>query len=274
MPNTYLNENFTSPYPFFGNAALPFPQACIVGLGVCIHSNEPIYPVYATSISIGLDSVYMVLCYEKDGQTITLGTLFADTNSKDKTGLLTDTATTDVSGFLYLGMITPDAVGQYTGKFYIDPSCVSYMPDSIFGVHKYININDSSQQISQVLSIATTGLLNLTGTTIEGTEESATDALYSFTDENIYEANVKTINGVATLVPGYTGTLRLVGDASITFHADKIPSNLNITNGDLDPAVRAKMEGTTVVVVINGGTTFPSCYPVGDQASDINPWQR
>lgn len=276
MPNTYLNDLLTSPYPFFGDAALPFSQACILGLGVCIRSNTSVYPIYATSISIGLSSVYMVLCHKKTSGNITknviIGTLFADTARSDRTGLLVTAPDIEASGFLTLGTITEADVGQYEGEFHIDPSCVSYMPDTLYGKHNTLELNGNTVSLGQIFVLGANGLLTIQDTCIKGTADAKTADLYSFASEHIYDAHVTSVNGVYTGADGTTGTLRLIGGTGITFYTDLIPTALELTAEQTEPDDRALYEGCAVVVVINGNTAFPSCYSVGDQANTVTPY--
>lgn len=63
MAQTYLNDNMSMPYPFYGYAALPFSMSCIVGLGVCVRGEEPDdqFPVVASSVAISEDSVNLAI---------------------------------------------------------------------------------------------------------------------------------------------------------------------------------------------------------------------
>ena len=63
MAQTYLNDNKSMPYPFFGYGSLPFSMACVVGLGVCIRGDEPIGygPIVASSVAISEGAVNMAI---------------------------------------------------------------------------------------------------------------------------------------------------------------------------------------------------------------------
>lgn len=259
MFNTYLNDNLTVPYPFFGDIALPFACSCIAGLGICVQSEQLPGPLYAASITIGRSSVYMVISYTENNTEKILGTLFADSDRSERTGLLTPVdGEKQAAGFLILGTIPETSIGQYNGKYNLDPSCVTYMPTNRYGYYKEVQLQGTRYPIGQTLSIDCNGLLAITGGTIHGTEESDTQDLFAFTERVGYDTRVTDINGIDTLFDGTTGTLVLSGGSSI------------------DVAVQqgfgAYQDNDSVMVVsINGGTAFPNCYETEDDASQAAP---
>ena len=265
MHNTYLNDNLTVPYPFFGDVKLPFACSCIQGLGICVHTNTALGALYAASVTIGPTSIYIVIAYDKlESGTYTqqiLGTLFADTDTTANTGLLQDATKYQASGYLILGDIPKESCGQYSGKYYIDPSCVSYMPDSQYGYHKNIIINGDAYRIGQSLTIDANGMVALTGTAFYGTSASDTMELFTFTDSKSYPVGVTAINGVATEATG-SGALTITTG-----------NNGHITMSCLSSG--GTQNGGVVVVAINGGTAFPNCYKHElDDAENIEPTPR
>ena len=87
MINTYLNDNQSMPYPFYGYGALPFPMCVITGMGVCIHMHKgEEFPtgynrIYACSISIADTSVTVALCRKPStGGVELVGILYARTD--------------------------------------------------------------------------------------------------------------------------------------------------------------------------------------------------
>lgn len=81
-------------------------------------------------------------------------------------------------GYIQLGTIPESAVGSYKGEFYLDPSCVSYMPDSVFGKHKTYRVNSSLYVAPQCFTIAARGVLDISvsgGTAAFGVTAEAAD---------------------------------------------------------------------------------------------------
>lgn len=56
-------------------------------------------------------------------------------------------------------MIPASANGEYHGTFSIDPSCVLYMPDSVYGVHTALQVDGNTYDTQQLLNINAYGLI-------------------------------------------------------------------------------------------------------------------
>ena len=276
MFNTYLNDYLTSPYPFFGEQQLPFPLSCIAGLGICLQTDTPIGLLYAFSITIGQSSVYMVIGTVQtqnnvETETI-LGTLFADAETATKTGLLLNQQQIHAAGFLTIGEIPETAIGQYNGRYRIEPSCVTYMPDNVFGFHRKANINGAVYDLGQLVTIEADNLLEISGGTIKGTTAAADSDLVEYTTTYEYPNNIKSVNSIQTTAADYTGTLSVVCQG--TAISAQVQNGIVLSGGAAIPpdTQRTANAGVTTVLYINGNKAFPNCYKAtDDQANTLGP---
>ena len=238
MFNTYINDNVTSPYPFFGGSKLPFPLGCILGMGLCLKGPETGHPVYASSVTITKTSVHVVLC--RDAEIV--ATLNAATDGDTDTILQTE-AYPSVSGYLLLGSLDGVVPASYSGVFYIDPSCVVYLPEAVYTYHTEIEINNNIYLLGSSLDINASGLLQLDAVgQLEGTPSSASMPLTS-ADTLDTSDRVLSINGMSVGEGSEHKTLTIGTSCSsaITFTAMEL--------------------GTSFVVLsAHGSQKFPNCY--------------
>jgi hypothetical protein len=256
MINTYINDNVNVPYPFFGMGSLPFPMCCIVGFGICIHG--PLTGlIFISSLEITNSSIKAVVVM---GSTI-LGTVECRSYSGNRTSAIQATQSdVQLSGFMTIGDIPKTAIGHYDGVFPIDPSCITNMPDAVFGYHRAVEINGTSYTIGQQLEISASGLLSISGNTIQGTNQVTSANLTTFDYMNDYSM-VKTVNGMSfhPHTESNIPTLTFKTDYPDCVKFDVIGGAGMPEEGDVDEGI-----GDVTVLVINGTKKFPNCYKQED----------
>lgn len=238
MFNTYINDNVTNPYPFFGVDKLPFPMGCIAGMGLCVKGDRAASAIYASSVVITSTHVHVVICRG----TSPLITLTATINVSDKSA--TEYITTDdakVTGYLILGSLDGVQPGAYAGRFYIDPSCILFMPDSVFSSHSYIKINNQTYNLGKSLSITAKGLLHFNSSQeIAGTSESAGLVLAASDVRDTYDM-VTSVNGMTS------------PDGSFSIGSGT-PDTIRLAVAD------SGEDSGIIRVVVDGTKNFPNCY--------------
>lgn len=150
------------------------------------------------------------------------------------------------TGFIQLGSIPETAVGAYFGEFYIDPTCVTYMPDSVYGYHTAYIVNGDTYPSRQFIDIRVSGLLTLDVVGSTATFNTTTDANAA----DLVEFEVSTRSRIS-LINGYT--------VSAT-GTDKYPTLTLPDYGDKIKWKVLKNTDTALVLEIEGTTTFPNCY--------------
>lgn len=146
------------------------------------------------------------------------------------------------TGYMQVGTIPEDAIGVYTGKFYLDPTCVTIMSQAILGYHTDVAVNDMPPvETAHSLIFTAGGLLTLSvadGTVSFGTLESADKA--QLTEYPVHDYSfVTSINGM--VVPS-SGTLKIkCDDARVVLHSMQLPSG-------------------GVLIEVDGTKKYPNCY--------------
>lgn len=158
-------------------------------------------------------------------------------------------------GYMILGTIPPDAVGIYRGEFYIDPSCITYMPPEVYSIHTSIEADYTSKPAGQLITIEPAGLLscNLTGgtvTTITFVNTDPENLGYIVLQEDSRQ-HVTTING-GTIAGSYTKPYPAL---RITTDIDGVAFRV-IDRSDIN----------TLTIEVNGNHEFPNCYAGDDDA--------
>lgn len=311
MINTYLNDNQSMPYPFYGYGALPFPMCVITGLGICIHLKEGEEApsghsnIYANSVSITEDSVTVAICRKPTtGGLELVGVLYARTDgystyvpsyvdaavyenqtilpymlryvyageandgvddqraaqdmqafySTTREAFSTVLSTATSTGFMQIGSIPESAIGNYLGEFYLDPACVTYMNNDIFGHYKYYTAGNMKYNIGQRFNIELGGWLTWKDNTISTKYGVNNNDFIVLPDQ--YVKRVTHINGQT--ICGISGT---TADAypmlTIKGHTVSVDSS---TDTIAYVEVSAEERDTAVVVTLNGTTAFPNCY--------------
>lgn len=168
------------------------------------------------------------------------------------------------TGYMTLGSIPSDAVGTYKGKFYLDPSCIRWMPTTVFGYHTSITEFAQSTLLDQRFDLSASGILSMdiTGNTVTLTAPEADSyTLTEFPDAT--EPGVKTINGFSVV----NGIHKLViqsgrSDVSLSIlQADPIAAKEKDRVAELAP-----------VICIEGSTDFPNCYSPDEAHEQEEPW--
>lgn len=355
MAQTYLNDNMNMPYPFYGFEALPFSMACIVGMGICVHGDEPFgaNAVSACSISISENAVNVAVGRRLiDGTFELIGTLYATTEGLsvyvpasvysvygDGTEILkvfeqafaqyagehivtpviggthhevevlpeeplfdayykeagdivitnvgttqhiqidpastailmrayftTVTSSTNIvltsaasTGYMVLGTIPEESIGVYNSLFALDPSCITYMRDAVYGKYNTIRVNGYERALGPVLTLNANGLFHfeIEGTTATFVPDEGADALVLSKTDGETESIVTSINGNAIEgtedyqepvleLKGYTTSLGEI----ISWEWARWSPNINgSTAGD----------NGTLTLELNGTSNFPNC---------------
>ena len=148
-------------------------------------------------------------------------------------------------GYLLLGTIPENAIGTYAGEFYLDPRCVTYMPDDVLNYHQTYEVDKIGSNASQVFAFNTAGML---GTRIEGTTVSFyrnTAGLEDTPDlvniQNAYKNRVTGINGYQ------------LGGGTAAMPELLIESNLETV------VLTGTSIGTSIIITVDGGETFAPC---------------
>lgn len=148
------------------------------------------------------------------------------------------------TGYMQLGTISEDAVGVYTGRFYLDPSCITYMPPRVLGYHTNIETAGAEAEISHAVEITFNGLLTASvtgGTLLIGTMNGADDSVLNAVPQHGVDF-IEYLNGITTSalevleIPDYTD--QIVWSARETDKA--------------------------VILTVDGTTAFPNCWGAED----------
>lgn len=310
MLNTYLNDNQSMPYPFYGLGSLPFAMSVITGMGLCIKTSSDDDPetqginrLFASNVQISKDSVNVAICRKNSLEGFELiGMFYARTDGyymylpgyaewqddavyEDQTiepqmlrwvyhgdvdaynemidndqyvpvfNLQTfysyiassgDTALSSVmsTGYIQLGSIPEAAIGNYSGEFYLDPSCVTYMPETVYRGYDKYTIGSTEYKAGQRIDLSANGLLRFAveGGTVFAAE--TTDADKEQLVELTFEGREQVTGLRGYPIAGTTAnpypTLTLKGDGNLI--------RFNVTH-QTDP----------VVIEVIGTTAFPNC---------------
>ena len=169
------------------------------------------------------------------------------------------------NGHIQIGTIPKEAIGTYSGEFYLDPSCVTYMPDEVYNYTQTYKVNHDVYKASQKVDIAAGGILKITvdGSTayvdVTGEEIDAlplTDIPYS------NKTRVTSLNG--HLITGSTVQEVINGETTSKYVYPFIdfistPKD-NKAFIEWEGYVKRGQESSTVVLTITGTSIFPNCY--------------
>lgn len=150
------------------------------------------------------------------------------------------------TGYMQLGTIPEDAIGVYTGRFYLDPSCTTYMTASVYGYHTAVQVRGAEQETAASLNIVFNGLLTASvdgGTLFIGATTKADDNILN----EVPTHSVDFVEYLCGTTTANIDTLNLVGDPG------KIVWSL-------------QDRGNVVVVSVDGTSTFPNCWGSEDDA--------
>lgn len=268
MITTFINDRKLSDYPFCKlEEPRPFPPGCITYLGVCIHGAEDGYPLFASAISISMDGVLVSICKElSDTTSETVGSIYV-TADKDSAGVEISNSTVhcNINMMIDRSMLQ-NSFGNYNGKFYLDPACVTYMSDSVYGAQKGLVINGSTYTADSHVNFSCAGdLLKLTEPVADVTGTTCTTYLKASADVNEYaltdsmtvsESPVQAVNTIQ--IP--------TGDTTQTYPMFGILPDPE-SNAVTMVASGSTTEPADLILEIWGNTDFPNCYKgKGDQA--------
>lgn len=264
--NTYINDKKLAEYPFYDTDNNAPPPGCIRYLGVCLRGTTPA-PVYASAITIGMDGVLVSLQIEGSTDELCIGTVYATAAEGKASMALTGGTVSGTASMLIDKTLLANSYGTYKGKFYLDPSCVTYMSDDVAGTLTSVRVNGTTYSPSQGLNFTCMGdVVELVGPEISGT--TATALIRGTTEVNTYNlvtssSNTKTYVGPVNEITGGTATAD-VPYPTLTLAAenpDNHPNAIQITVVRGSETVPADL-----VLDLIGTTAFPNCYEKGDEA--------
>jgi hypothetical protein len=267
MKNTYINDNQNNFYPFYNTGALPFPHSVITGLGICLKApvSGTIEPLSVSQVYITNDTVKIAVMTG----TELLITLEAHTYTSGRScKALVLTEDREVSGFMTIGSIPESAVGSYAGTWYIDPSCVFFMPLAVYGNMKQLVVNGSRYNIVKTLNIDTSGPLSVDSVLSVVAEEG----------EPVMEHTTCTINATEDASEytyefsnsiGYSMVQSINNQSCITTPASPKTLNIRIQHSTIQYSLLSN--DSTVVLIISGTKDFPNCFEADDDGAEATP---
>lgn len=203
---------------------------------VASSSNSAVYETNKITDPVDLDR----LVFFDDPDTGTALRVFYSYVSDITKGI--PRSTVKSTGYMKVGTIPEAAIGVYTGKFYLDPTCVASMPQEVLGYHTKIVANGMPPvETGRSVVLSAGGLLTLSvtaGTVSFGALESA-DSLQLTKYPARSFSFVTSINGVPVPVGG-----------KLVLHCDDDRIVIN----------SQKLESGTVVIELDGTTEYPNCY--------------
>jgi len=263
---THINDRKLSEYPFFDIGQAPFPPGCIKQLGVCITGETTGLALYASAITVSMDGVLVSLCRDVQGSDSgeVLGSVYAQASSGSVSMELTGGTVHGSVSMLIDKSMLQNSYGSYNGKFYLDPSCVTYMGADVQGSLEQININGTTFAAAQSLDFSTMGdvlELDVQGQTayLIGTADVDSYALVDEVQDN--SSKVQTINELS--ITGNTETY-----PAFTLEA---AGSTTSTGSIYYPITIVPLRGSTtsasdLILELTGGTAFPHCYSSKDES--------
>lgn len=161
------------------------------------------------------------------------------------------------TAYMQLGTIPKDAIGVYSGKFYLDPACVVYMSSEVYGYHEVLTANDSEMLVDHTVRLAVTGLLTAkveNGSLVFGCLDSTDNNILNSYPEHGLEF-VEYLNG--------TTTSNLHSLHIDDFTVDTLIDGETVSTTEI--AWQVQEIDSTVLLTVKGTTAFPNCYGAEDQ---------
>jgi hypothetical protein len=171
-----------------------------------------------------------------------------------------------ITANLFTGTYTKNDIGTYTGKFWLDPSCVNIMPMNAYGKYDTMTINYKEEyKIGRALTINTSGFINSRPyngrvdlvTTPDSSNVPLINNLVTYKDHPM----VDTINSfnMRTTTPGSNEFSAL----AITIDEDLVDKIVPKVDSEYYKSFNV------IKLVVTGTTKYPSCYPADlDEAGD------
>lgn len=308
MKSTYLNDAWSSTYPFVADAVLPFPMHCIVGAGVCVKPNKgqtSCPAVVITSVEFTEDGISAFICLGD----YPMGTVMCGLNQQETARLSTDDW--DIIAWLVPGQLDQASLGTYKCSLALDAACVQFMPRDMYGDRCVLAVNTVPHEVPENLLLTASGLLDMYFSRSERQLDTVTntdlykdangclvlnlvgvpeDAVLSVKDTYSEYGMVTSINGIAvepTQESDYTRTLHLKIESpkgnlddwlTVDFLGTLVPYDSIIKAGyneDYYNDIRAGFlseYGASMLMTVNGRRNTPSCYdPKYDEANTWGP---
>ena len=263
MKSTYINEEFTSAYPFAESQALPFPMSVITELSISYKETllEEGETLYVASVVLSQDVVRISIASDSR----LFGTISCNIGS-GKAGIFSPEAwVADIHGFMFIGLVPTASYGAYAGHFKISPSCVFPIPSAVTGRYSFFDVNGVRVSVGRELRLSIYGGIGLSASgdtlMIERTLAAPAANLAVSPSDYAY-TKVDSINGVA-------------GDKLVLSTEAEGGSviSLDLFEKDLDGSIVAFGEGTSredppenppagdlIIGVINSAAGFSSCF--------------
>ena len=262
--NTYVNDRKLAEYPFFDTGTSAPPPGCIRYLGVCLRNVDVEVPVYASAISISMDGVLVSLCRDIEGEDKDklLGSVYASATDGKANMELTGGTVSGTVSMLIDRTLLQNSSGNYTGQFFLDPSCVTYMDSSVEGSLKSVRVNGNTYSPAQGLNFTCMGsVIELSGGTMtDGMMTAYIQGTTSVDTYSLIEQNDMTVASVDA-----------VNEITLPAEHEDFPT-LALISGNTQAIQFNIVQGSTttpadLVVELIGTTAFPNCYdPEFDEA--------
>lgn len=211
--------------------------------------------VYEDQTIIPLELRYVYAAWNEEFDPETVGLLASDmqvfyTYVRDGSGITAERRRG--CGYMTLGIIPQNSIGIYRGEFYIDPSCITFMPRSVYGKYTDIKANNTQRVANQLITLEAAGLLSfaIEGNTVSFVNTAPNDSGYITLPEDNRQ-HVTMING---------GTIEAT---------ESNPYPALIIDTDVDGVffdVLDRDDISTITITVHGDHTFPNCYLEGDEA--------
>lgn len=216
MKSTYLNDGFSTVYPFAFDAVLPFPLHCITGCGICLGNKDRDNPVtecpavYISSLELSPTRVVARVAIdvtpepEEDAPgDAEVAPVYEDVCTlvwADGKSVVSEQVNDKwwVGGWISPGLILPEDAGTYAGMFRLDESCIIQINRDVLGdishllYYPQLNTDDITDEskfwyINKTLSINIDGWLETTAITQYEIENVDAPGLYWLVSADIPE---------------------------------------------------------------------------------------
>lgn len=265
--NTYINDRKLMEYPFYNAGDTIPPIGCIKYLGVCLQDDYPSYPLYASAITISMDGVLVSLCREtdsEDGEII--GSVYAPASEGAVSMLLSGSDVTGSVSMQIDSSMLQNAYGSYSGKFYLDPSCVTYMNADVAGRIKEAKINGLTHTLTRSVNFTVMGdVLSMSDVSLSENRTQGSVLLIGSPDVNDYEL-ADDVQLPVRCVESMYGS----GSLTLTGQTNSYPEFYLESGSDSITLAPVEAPSGDLVVEITGGTKFPHCYANADESEIYN----
>lgn len=168
--------------------------------------------------------------------------------------VLTSAAST---GYMVLGTIPAESVGIYNQLYALDPSCITYMRDAVFGKYNAISVNGYQRALGPALSLDADGLVgfDILSDDVIALDSDADGVDLSVTDGANHDL-VTSINGTTvTADAAYPNpVLELKG------YTTSLGAIIRWEWARWSPNITGSTVGDTLTLELNGTGKFPNCY--------------